>query len=86
MEKRKHYASQNKATVKFNAENYDNIQARIRKGKKARYQEAAKLLGLSFAAFLEQALDAAAEQAGVSMDGFPERNPLPQIANALKKD
>ncbi|MGL6201614.1 MAG: antitoxin [Lachnospiraceae bacterium] len=46
-----------RAKNKYNAKAYDRLYPYVKKGKKAEYEECAKLLGISLNEFIESSLD-----------------------------
>ena len=55
--------AQRKAVAKYNAANYERIELRVPKGKKAEIQEYAQTHGESLNAFVNRAIDEAMERA-----------------------
>lgn len=68
---RKYDEKQKEATIKYLENNFDRIQFRVRKGKKAKIQELAKSMGLSVNALLENLIDEIAAIQGFDMDVPP---------------
>lgn len=67
----KYSEQQKQSTMKYMENNFDRIQFRVRKGKKAKINEMAKSMNMSVNALLEHLIDEEAERLGFDLSVPP---------------